>query len=82
MIDLTHKICHIVGAILYKTFFRTANTRVMLFMSFVAASVGAFCMWAFALQWNLDIGMPNVVALFTYEAIFYALNGMLFDLPI
>lgn len=82
LLELIASVCHILGAITYKAFFRTVDTRTMVLIAFITGSVGAFLNFVFAKRWNLDMGIPDIVFLLFTDVVFEALVTMLYTLPI
>jgi Na+/melibiose symporter-like transporter len=52
LLALIGQICHIIGAILYKTFFRGTDTRTMILIAMICSCVFGFLNFSFAKRWN------------------------------
>merc|ERR1711981_990689 len=75
-------ICYVIGALVYKAYFRAVDTRWMVFWATVCHLIGDFLQYVFARRWNLEIGIPDLVFLFFTDAVFGVLGLMLYGLPI
>ena len=75
-------ICHIFGALIYRAWCRNVDTRTMVFISMITVSLQTFLNFSFAKRWNLDWGIPDIVFLFTTDAIFGTVTMLLYNLPI
>ena len=79
---LVGHLCSIVGALIYKAFFRSVDTRWMVFWATVVHVIGEFLNFVFAKRWNLEIGIDDIVFLFFTDIVFSALKTLLYTLPI
>jgi hypothetical protein len=79
---LVGQICHILGAIVYKTFFRAVDTRMMIFYATLTHVIGAFMDYSFAKRWNLEFDVSDMVFLFFTDVVFECINTLLYTLPI
>ena len=82
LLVLVGQICHIIGALLYKAFFRNIDTRWMIFWALLVGVIGAFLNFVFAKRWNLEIGIPDMAFLFATDVIFSVISTILFSLPV
>lgn len=82
LLELIGNICHIIGAIVYKAFFRNVDTRTMVLIAFITGTIGAFLNYVFAKRWNQDMGIPDIVFLLFTDVVFEVLVTMLYTLPI
>merc|ERR1712070_1002606 len=82
MLALTGQICSIIGALIYKQFFRAVDTRTMIFAATLIQILGAFCDFSFAKRWNLEFEIDDMFFLFFTEVIFDCIHTLLFTLPI
>ena len=67
---------------LYKAFFRTYDTRFLVFLSFCIKSTGLIFEYMFASRTNLEWGIPDMVFLFFSDIIFNNFAYILLVLPI
>lgn len=79
---LIAQICHVIGALLYKGWFRDIDTRWMIFWAFVVMTIAAFLNYTFAMRWNLEIGIPDLVFLLFTDIVFNTVVTILIVLPL
>ena len=79
---LIGQISNIVGALLYKAFFRTYDTRFLVFLSLCIKTIGLIFEYMFASRTNLEWGIPDMVFLFFSDIIFNNFAYILLVLPI
>lgn len=79
---LVGQICHVIGALIYKAFFRGVDTRTMIIFATITHIIGAFFNYMFAMRWNLEIDIPDLVFLFFTDVVFSVVQTLLYTLPI
>lgn len=82
LLELIAQICHIFGALIYKSWLRSVDTRTMVLVAFITGSIGSFLNFCFAKRWNLQIGIPDLIFLLFTDVVFEVLVTMLYTLPI
>lgn len=82
ILQLVGYVFYIIGALLYKTCFRSTDTRWMVFWATVIHLIGDLLQYVFAKRWNLEIGIPDLVFLFATDAVFSTLLILFYGLPI
>ena len=79
---LVGSLCAMIGAILYKLFLRTSDTRFVCFIGSLFKILGAFGTYVQAKRWNLEIGISDLAYLFITDVVFSVIGVMLFGLPL
>jgi hypothetical protein len=82
MLVLISQICHIVGALIYKAYFRQTDTRTMVLIAFIINVFSTFLTYCFAKRWNLQWGISDLVFLLFTDIIFSTIGFLFFTLPI
>jgi hypothetical protein len=82
LLILIGQICHIIGALIYKSYCRNTDTRWMIFFAMCVGIVSSFLSYAFAMRWNLEYGIPDLVFLMFTDVVFSVVGIILYTLPI
>ena len=82
MLELLGSICNVLGAIIYKSFLRSIDTRTIILVAFISGSVSSFLNFTFAKRWNLEMGIPDIAFLLFTDIVFDTFVTMLYTLPI
>lgn len=82
LLVLIAQICHVIGALIYKAFCRSVDTRYMVLSAFIVGSIGAFLAFVFAKRWNLEIGISDMFFLLFTDVVFEVITTILYVLPI
>jgi len=82
LLILIGQLCHVLGALTYKAFCRSVDTRTMVLLAFTTASLGAFLNFCFAKRWNQDWGISDLVFLLFTDVVFEVVVTVLYTLPI
>ena len=82
ILALIGNICGIIGALLYKSFFRNICVRWMIFWSMVVKTLEFFTYWCFAKRWTRDGGWDDLSFLITMRIIFEILSTIFMKLPL
>jgi len=82
LLILIGAICSIIGALIYKSFFRAVDTFWMILAAMIAGVIGAFLIFVFAKRWNLEIGIPDIYFLFFTDVVISIIITLLYTLPI
>ena len=61
MFGVLSRACNIVGTVIYKNHFRQTETRTVIFYSTIISVISAFGHLVFALRWNLQMGIPDLI---------------------
>jgi hypothetical protein len=70
MIALVGQVFSIVGVVIYERCLKTIEVRFVVMIGVGVRIIGAFCAYAFAMRWNLAIGMSDYVFLFLTDVVF------------
>mmetsp|Transcript_14061 Transcript_14061/g.9898 ORF Transcript_14061/g.9898 Transcript_14061/m.9898 type:complete len:113 (+) Transcript_14061:816-1154(+) len=73
MISVASYIAMFVGIVIYKSFLSSYESRTMLCISCVIGMVGSFFSLVLVLQWNLKIGISNLVFVYFTDTFTVAL---------
>ena len=72
---LIGNVCGIIGALIYKSFFRNIEVRWMVFWSMVVKSLEYFANWLLAIRWtNEEAGIDDLAYLIICKVIFEILS--------
>lgn len=82
IIVLIGQICHIIGALIYKAFFRNVDTRTMILFAMVTTCTSTFLNFCFAKRWNLAMGIGDMFFIFFTDVVFNTVSTVLYTLPI
>ena len=82
LLVLIGNICHVVGALFYKAFCRSVETRWMVLFAMIVAVFSTFLNFCFAKRWNTDIGISDLVFLLFTDIVFSVVGTLLYTLPI
>lgn len=82
LLVLIGNICHVVGALFYKAFCRSVETRWMVLFAMLVQVVSTFLNFCFAKRWNKDIGISDLVFLLFTDIVFSVVGTLLYTLPI
>jgi hypothetical protein len=75
---LVGQLCHVFGAVIYKTSFRAVDTRLMIIYATTLHVIGAFLDFSFAKRWNLEFDVSDYVFLFLTDCVFECINTILY----
>ena len=70
ILTLVGQICHVIGALLYKAFCRSVDTRWMIFWAMVVNVFSTFSNYFFAKRWNKNCNINDIVFLFFTDVVF------------
>jgi Na+/melibiose symporter-like transporter len=82
LLVLIGNICHVVGALFYKAFCRSVDTRWMVLFAMLVQIVATFLNFCFAKRWNLELGISDLVFLLFTDIVFSVVGTLLYTLPI
>lgn len=82
VVVLVGQICHIIGALMYKSFCRDVEARWLVFFGAIAVTFSTFLAFVFAKRWNLEIGIPDMVFLFFTDVVFNTIIWILVVMPL
>jgi hypothetical protein len=81
MFGVISKICHIFGTMYYKAYLKTYETRTIILWSTIISVVSTFVHYAFAMRWNLSIGVSDLIFIIFTDVVFGCLALALNVLP-
>jgi Na+/melibiose symporter-like transporter len=82
LLVLIGQIAHVAGALIYKAFFRSTETRTMIAFAIASSVITNFMNFSFAKRWNLSLGIPDLVFLLFTDVIFNVISTLVFSLPL
>lgn len=81
MFGVISKFCHILGTIYYKAYLKNVETRTVIFWSTIISVFSTFIHYAFAMRWNLAIGVNDIIFIIFTDVVFGCLALALNVLP-
>lgn len=81
MFGVISRACHVLGTIYYKSYLKDTETRTIIFYSTAISVVSSFVHLAFAMRWNLRIGVSDIVFIVFTDVVFGCLSLALCVLP-
>lgn len=81
MFGVISRACHVLGTIYYKCYLKDTETRTIIFYSTALSVVSSFIHLAFAMRWNLQIGVSDIVFIVFTDVVFGCLSLALCVLP-
>lgn len=82
MIALVGQVVSVLGVILYERCLKTYEVRYVVMIGFCLQIFGAFLNYAFAMRWNLSIGISDYVFLFASDVVFASMSIAFATLPL
>jgi Na+/melibiose symporter-like transporter len=82
LLVLIGQICHIIGALVYKSFFRSTDTRTMVLFAMISGVTSTFLNYCFAKRWNKEWGISDLFFLLFTDVVFSVVGTVLYTLPI
>lgn len=81
MFGVISRACHVLGTVCYKTYFKDTETRTIIGYSTAISVVSSFVHLAFAMRWNLRIGISDIIFVIFTDVVFGCLSLALCVLP-
>lgn len=81
MFGVISRACHILGTVFYKSYLKDTETRTIIFYSTAISVVSSFVHLAFAMRWNVQIGVSDIVFIIFTDVVFGCLSLALCVLP-
>jgi len=81
MFGVISRACHILGTIYYKTYLKDTETRTIVRYSTAISVVSSFASLAFAMRWNLRLGISDIMFIVFTDVVFGCLSLALCVLP-
>jgi len=81
MFGVISKVCHIFGTMYYKAYLKDYETRTIILWSTIISCVSTFVHYAFAMRWNLAIGVSDLIFIIFTDVVFGVLALSMNVLP-
>ena len=81
MFGVISKVCHIFGTMYYKAYLKDYETRTIILWSTIISCVSTFIHYAFAMRWNLSIGVSDLIFIVFTDVVFGVLALSMNVLP-
>ena len=82
LLTLFGQLSVLLGALFYRAFFRSVDTRIMIIWALAMGALGSFLNYVFAKRWNLEIDIDDMFFLLFTDIVFHTLAAMLMNLPL
>jgi hypothetical protein len=81
MFGVISKVCHIFGTMYYKAYLKDYETRTIILWSTIISVVSTFVHYAFAMRWNITIGVSDLIFIVFTDVVFGCLALAMNVLP-
>lgn len=81
MLGTIGQVTGIFGTIYYENYLKNIEVRTVLYWSTIISCVSAFCQYAFALRWNLYLGVNDLIFIIFTDTIFGVISLAMNTLP-
>lgn len=81
MFGVISRACHILGTIFYKNYFKNTETRTIICYSTAISVVSSFIHLAFAMRWNIRLGISDIIFVIFTDVVFGCMSLALCVLP-
>ena len=82
MITLIGQICSVIGVIIYENCLKDTEVRTVIMWNVILGVIGSFLNYAFAMRWNLVIGVGDYFFIIFTDVVFGAISLAFGTLPI
>lgn len=81
MFGVISRFCHILGTIYYKAYLKDVETRTIIMWSTIISVISTFIHYAFAMRWNIALGVSDLIFIIFTDVVFGCLSLALNVLP-